>query len=351
MPKLLRSNYHSTLGVDISATSVKIVEISGREDHRFVEEYGSAQLPLNAMDGHTIKNVDAIAQCIKQILARSNFTSKFAALAVPDTLVFTKTIQINDGLTDDEIEELVIMEADKYIPYPIDEVNFDFSVLGPSLKNVALLDVLIVATRSENINRRVEALTKAGLQVNVVDVESFAVERITQLFVRDLPISEKNKIIAVIIIGSLFAHLFVLNGMKIIFTREEEFGGKQLIDAIAHHYDVTYFEALRMKEQNDMPANYEQEVLNPFVEKLLQHVKRTLQFFFTTKHYNVVDKIFLAGKIADLPNLAHLIEEKIKIATSVIHLFDYIPLSKKIKTTTMTSDEPPLIACGLALRT
>ncbi|KTD64885.1 pilus assembly protein PilM [Legionella spiritensis] len=352
MLKLFKPKNRSVIGIDISSSSVKALEISTNDNTYCIEGYGYENLPANALDGNTIKDIDAVASCIKRVLVNAHLHGKSVVLAVPDSSVISKVVQINEGLSDSEIEELIVIEADKYIPYPIDEINIDFEVLGHSPKNSAMLDVLIVASRAENVSSRVEAVSRAGLEAKIVDVESFAVERAAQLLAKDLPAQGQDKIVAVIDIGSSFTDLFVLHGMKIIFTREEEFGGKQLIEAIARQYSVSFDEAAAMKAAGRMPEDYEDAVLQPYIEMILLQIKRTLQFFFSTSHHGFVDHIILAGGVAMLPNLADLVQEKTGIPTSVANPFDKMEIAPQLDRGRMLNEGPSLmIACGLALRT
>ncbi|KTD50642.1 Tfp pilus assembly protein, ATPase PilM [Legionella quinlivanii] len=351
MLKLFKPRRQSLLGIDISSTSIKIIEISGSGQQHCVNGYASKLLPLNAVEGNTVKDIDAIAYSIKQMISSENLTSKNAVLAVPDSAVISKTIQINEGLNDSEMEEFITMEAEKYIPYPVNEVNLDFEVIGPAAKNASLLDVLIVASRSENVNSRVEAVKRAGLEVLVVDVESFAVERTAQLVTRALPAQGKDKVIAIIDIGALYSHFFVLHGMKMIFTREEEFGGKQLIDATSMHYGVSFHEAMKMNSNGSMPADYAEHILNPFREMLQVQIKRALQFFFSTSHYGFIDHILLAGGVAKLTGLAEKLEESTGIPVSIANPFEQIEIAKTVNRERLIAEAPSLIvACGLALR-
>lgn len=352
MLKLFKPKARSIIGIDISSSSVKVLEISASDDKYRIESFGNEMLPANAVEGNTIKDIDAVAASVKRAIVKAHLTTKSVVLAVPDSAVISKLVQINDGLNDAEIEEIILTEADKYIPYPIDEINIDFEVIGHSPKNAAMLDVLIVASRAENVSSRVEAISRAGLEAKIVDVESFAMERAVQLLSHDLPANGQDKIVAVIDIGSVFTHLFVLHGMKIIFTREEEFGGKQLIDSIANQYSVSREEAIAMKAEGKMPESYEPEVLHPFIEMILLQIKRTLQFFFSTSHHGFVDHIILAGGIAMLPNLANLVQAKIGIPTTIANPFTQMNLARHLSREQMSKEGPSLmIACGLAMRT
>lgn len=346
-----KSKHRSILGVDISSSSVKILELSLSGNQYRVEAYGRADMPENAMEGNAIKDVAGVAKSIKKVIEAAQFSSKSAALSVPDSSTISKVIQVNEGLNEQEIEELVVSESDKYIPYPIDEVNIDFNVIGPSTKNLAMQDVLIVASRAENVNNRVEVINLAGLEAKIIDVESYAVERAAQMLAKELPAAGDKKNIAIIDIGAAYTHLFVLHGMKNIFSREEEFGAKQLIDAIVQKYGMERSVALQALAQQTLPDDYESEVLQNFKELILLQVKRALQFFFSTSNHTFVDHIVLAGGVAKLPGLAQLVQEHINIPANLANPFLHMDLAKKVDRELLHHDSPMLlVACGLALR-
>lgn len=257
-PQLFQPKSRSILGIDITSTAVKILEISGNGTPFCVERYGREVLPVNALEGHVIKDMDAVAHCIKKLIDKLQTNCKQVVLAVPDAAIISKVVQINEGLNDEEMEELIVLEADKYIPYPIDEINLDFEVLGHSEKNPSLLDVLLVASRAQNVTNRVETVTRAGLDALVVDVESYAVERAAQQFAKELP----DKTVAIIDIGANYTHLLVLHDMKLVYSRDEKLGGTQLIQSIAEYYKMTLEQAACAKEQGQLPLDYESQVLN-----------------------------------------------------------------------------------------
>ena len=214
-----------------------------------------------------------------------------------------------------------------------------------------MIDVLIVASRAENVSSRVEVINRAGLEVKIVDVESYAVERAAQLLASELPAGGDKKNIAIIDIGAVYTHLFVLHGMKIIFSREEEFGGKQLIEAVVNRYGMERPEALLAIEQGALPEDYENEVLQPFKELIFLQVKRALQFFFSTSHYTFVDHIILAGGVAKQHGIAQLLQQQINIPTSIANPLMHMDFAKSVNRDIITRDSPMLmVACGLALR-
>lgn len=351
MLSLIKPKNKSILGVDISPASVKILQLSRHGENTCVEEYGKALLPDNAMEGTAIKNIAAVAATIKQLVASSHFSTDQVAVAVPDASAISQVIQINKGMSESDIEELVVIEADKYIPFPIDEINIDFSVLGPSSKNSAMQDILIVASRAENVNDRVEALRLAGLEARVVDVESYAVERAAHLLKPDLPAGGKNKVVAMIDIGSTYTHLLVFHNLNIIYSRDERVGGKQLLDEIVRQYGMTFKEAIHVVEKRIVLDDYQTRVLTPFYDNIFLHVKRALQFFFSTSQYHVVDHIVLAGGAARQPDIAQLLQAHVNVPTTVASPLATFSFSHNVNRDQIIQESPSLmVACGLALR-
>jgi type IV pilus assembly protein PilM len=265
--------------------------------------------------------------------------------------VITKIISMPDTLSDEEMSDQLQLEADQYIPYPMEEVNLDFEVLGPSEKQQGMVDVLLAASRSENVDIRVAALELGGLNPKIVDVEAFAMESAFLLLTNQLPDNGIGKTIAVIDIGATMTTLSVSHDFKVIYTREQVFGGKQLTEEIMRRYGLSYEEAGLAKKQGGLPDNYEPEVLQPFKEAMTQQVSRSLQFFFSSSQHNTVDHIVLAGGCAAIPGVDAMIEDKVGITTSIANPFANMSLTSRISPEGIRSDASSLmIACGLAMR-
>jgi type IV pilus assembly protein PilM len=339
------------IGLDISSTSVKLLEL-GQSGNRFrVESYAVMPLPQSAVEEKNIADVDAVGAAIKRAVSRAGTRTKNAAVAVAGSAVITKVITMPANLSDDELADQIQLEADQYIPYPREEVNLDFEVIGPSEKQEGMVDVLLAASRSENVDVRVAALELGGLNARIVDVEAFAMEAAFSLLASQLPDNGVGKTIAVIDVGATMTTLSVSHDFKVIYTREQVFGGKQLTDEIMRRYGLSYEEAGLAKKQGGLPDNYEHEVLQPFKEAMAQQVSRSLQFFFSSSQHNSVDHIVLAGGCAAIPGVDALIEDKIGITASVANPFADMSLTSRINPEAIRADASSLmIACGLAMR-
>jgi len=338
------------LGLDISSTSVKLLELSRHGDSYRVECYAVKALPPNAVVEKNITDIEAVAEVVQYLAKQVKSKVKDAAVAVAGSAVITKVIEMPSGLSDDAMETQIALEADQYIPYPLEEVAIDFEVQGVSERNPEMMDVLLAACRRENVDLRADVLTAAELLPRVVDVEAYTMERAFSLIIEQLE-EQDDQVVAVIDIGATMTTLSVLSNGRTIYTREQLFGGKQLTEEIQRRYGLSTEEAGLAKKQGGLPDDYEIEVLAPFKDAVVQQVTRSLQFFFSSSQYNDVDHIVLAGGVAAMEGLAGIIEEKLGTATTVANPFANMSVSPKVNAVALANDAPSLmIATGLAMR-
>ena len=351
LAQLLKRTTSPRLGLDISSTAVKLLELSKSGGRYRVESYAVEPLPPNSVVEKSVTDAEAVGEAIRRAVKRSGTRAKEAAVAVAGSSVITKVIPMPASLSEQELEAQIELEADQYIPYPLDEVNTDFQVLGPSEKNPDTVDVLLAASRSENVEMRVAAVEAGGLSAKVVDIEAYALENAFALLADQLPDQGIERTIAVVDVGATMTTLNVLHDLKIIYTRDQVFGGKQLTEEIMRRYGLSYEEAGMAKRQGGLPDNYLAEVLEPFKEAMAQQVSRSLQFFFSSSQYSSIDQIVLAGGSASIPGVDELIHQTIGIETIIANPFASMSLASRVKPQTLSNDAPALmIACGLALR-
>ena len=347
---LLKKKNKTLLGVDISSTSVKILELSLNNGRYQVESYASEPLPANAVVEQSIGDEEAVGIVIKKALGKARSGSKKAAIAVAGSAVITKNIEMNEGLSDDEMDYQIRIEADQYIPYPLEEVALDWEIQGPS-EIAGNVDVLLAACRLENVELRKDALEIGSLETGVVDIEAFCTERAYGLIQSQLDDGDDIETVAVVDVGATMTTLSVLHQGKTIYTREQLFGGKQLTEEIMRRYGLSEEEATRAKLDGGLPDDYESEVLDPFRDSVVQQISRSLQFFYSSSQFNDVDYIILAGGTSSIIGLDQLTQEKLGISAVVANPFVDMTLSQKVNASMLNNDAPSLmIACGLAMR-
>ena len=348
---LFTKKANTLLGIDISSTSVKLLELSRSGSRYRVESYAVEPLPANAVVEKNIAELEGVGQALSRLLTKAKTGVKSAAVAVSGSAVITKSIEMDGGLSDDELENQLKIEADQYIPYPLEEVAIDFEVQGPAARSPGRVEVLLAACRKENVEIREAALALAGLTAKIVDVEAYALERSYGLLAPQLGVGHDELTVALVDIGATMTTLSVLHNGRTIYTREQLFGGRQLTEEIQRRYGLSMEEAGLAKKQGGLPDDYDSEVLQPFKEAVVQQVSRSLQFFFAAGQFHDVDYILLAGGTASIPGLDRLIQQKIGTQTLVANPFADMALSSKVNAGALASDAPSLmIACGLALR-
>jgi type IV pilus assembly protein PilM len=340
------------VGLDISSSSVKLLELSGGEGGGFqVERYAVEPLPREAVVDGSITNLDAVAEALRRALRRFGGGVKGVAMALPASAVITKRIMLPGGLREEEMEVQVESEANQYIPFALDEVNLDFQVLGEQGGGEGDVEVLIAASRKEKVEDRVAAAEAAGLKTEVMDVESFAAQSAFELVARRLPQGGRDRIIALVDVGSTMMNVTVLRNDVQVYSREQAFGGNQLTQDVARLFGMSMEEAETAKRGNTLPDNYGSDLLRPFMDSLSLEISRALQFFFTSTQYNQVDHIVLSGGCAVIPNLADVVKGRTQIDTQVANPFAGMTLSSKVRPKTLLADAPALmVACGLAMR-
>ena len=339
------------IGIDISSTSVKVLELSQSGSGYRVEYYGVEPLAPNCITEKVISDVDAVANSIRKVIRQTGAKAKKCTLAVAGSAVITKVITMPASLSDQEMEGQIQIEADQYIPYALDEVNLDFNILGPTKGNPETVDVLLAASRSENVEMRVAAAELAGLAPVIVDVEAYAIESVYPLLVDQVPDQGVDKTVGILDIGSTMTSLNVMQNGSMIYTREQPFGGKQLTEEIMHQYGLTYEEAGLAKKEGGLPDNYITDLLEPFKLTAAQQANRFLQFFYSASQHATVDHIILAGGCVSIPGLDEKIQSELGIPVSTANPFTQVALGAKINPQALGNDAPALlIACGLALR-
>jgi type IV pilus assembly protein PilM len=348
--QLLGRNKVQLIGVDVSSSAVKILQLSGSLDNLKVERYAVEPLSVNAVVDNNIAEVDLVSAAISKAINKAGIKVKGAATAVSGSAVITKIIQMPSDLDEDELEIQLEMDATQYIPYPIDEVSLDFCVLGPVEGNEEVNNVLIASSRSENVDVYIEAFDGAGLDLKVVDVEAFAIERCFNLVRNNYEINDEE-VVALFDIGSNTMTMHAMHKRTGIYSREQSFGGKQLTEEIMQRYGLSYEEAGLAKRQGGLPESYESEVLQSFKDTLVQQVSRALQFFFSATEFGNVDRILLGGGCAAIPDIDILVEDQVGVPTEVINPVNNFRVSSKVNNEALEADAPAMMSVvGLALR-
>ncbi|MDP2818240.1 MAG: pilus assembly protein PilM [Polaromonas sp.] len=340
------------LGLDISSSSVKLVELSRDKAGNLVLDHCAIE-PLERgwiTDGN-VEKFDEVAEAVRRVVKKSGTRTKNVAMALPASAVITKKIILPGGLSEQELEIQVEAEANQYIPFSLDEVSLDFCVVGPSATSAGDVEVLIAASRKEKVNDRQGLAEAAGLKPVVVDVESYASRLATARLIENLPNKGLDTMVALFEVGALTTSMQVIKNDEVLYERDQAFGGAQLTQLIVRQYGFSPEEAESKKRSGDLPDDYGVSVLKPFVDSMAQEIGRALQFFFTSTPHNKVDHVMLAGGSSALPGLTDAVTQQTSFACMVANPFEGMTLSGNIRENKMKREAASyLTSCGLALR-
>ena len=340
------------IGLDISSSSVKLVELGQDESGAYIlERFASESFEKGWITDGQIEKFDEVADAVRRVIAKSGSKTKDVVMAMPQSSVITKKIMLPAGLRDEEPEIQVESEANQYIPFSLDEVSLDFCVIGPSQTSVGDVEVLIAASRKDRVQDRQGLAEAAGLRPVVLDIESHASRLAMSRVVGALPNEGRDALVALFEIGADTTSLKVLRDEEMLYDRDQAFGGSQLTQLISRQYGFSFEEAEQKKLAADLPDDYEQQILSPFVDSLSQEIGRALQYFFTSTPHHKVHYVMLAGGTATLPGLKDRVTELTGFASMVVNPFDNMKLGGAVRESKLRREAPSyLTACGLAMR-
>lgn len=340
------------VGLDISSSSVKLVELAQSGSGEYVlERFATESFEKGWIADGQIEKFDEVADAVRRVVSKSGTKTKRVALAMPQSAVITKKIMLPAGLRDEELELQVESEANQYIPFSLDEVSLDFCVVGPSPSSAGDVEVLIAASRKDRVQDRQGLAEAAGLRPVVLDIESHASRLAMTRIVSALPNEGRDALVALFEIGAETTSLKVLRDEELLYDRDQAFGGSQLTQMISRQYGFSFEEAEQKKLASDLPEDYESSLLVPFVDSLAQEIGRALQYFFTSTPHHKVHYVMLGGGTATLPGLKERVTELTGFASMVVNPFEGMRLGSAVRESKLRREAPAyLTACGLAMR-
>ena len=332
------------LGIDIGSTAIKLMQLEMAGGQIRVQHFALEPLEPGVVIEKNIIDRDIVIAAIKAAYEKSGATTKKVCVSIPSSMSITRLIKMGVDLNDKDIGSEIELEAERYIPYKLNEINLDYKVVGPT-DDPHLVNVMLVASKSENVYNMVNLIGDAGLTVGVVDIDCFAIGRAFELVINKLPSKGKGKVIALFDIGATLTTLNIFKDDKIIYTREQSFGSQQLVDEVQSVYGLTYAEAIQAMKYEHLPKDFNFEVLGPFKQTIVQQISRFCQFFFSSGDFSVIDYMFLTGGCSSIYGLEQIVQDKLQVKTFIADPFATI-ISPEIK----AEASRLMKCCGLALR-
>ncbi|QIH05774.1 MULTISPECIES: type IV pilus assembly protein PilM [unclassified Pseudomonas] len=345
---LFRKKSSSLLGIDINATAITVLALSRQGAGYRVEAFAREPLLPGVVQGRQIVDPESLGMALLRAWSRSGSRLRDSVVAVPGEALISKLIEVPAGLSDEELENQIALEASQYIPYALEDVALDFEVQGPVPGNSRRVQVLLVACRNEQVESLEAVLALAGLRARVVDSEPLALERGLALTIaKALPQAS----LALLDLGADISTFSVMRGQRVIYGREQLFGSRQLMEALGRHHGLTLDEALLAQRKGCLPQGCNEDVLQPFGLQVQEQVVLALQQFSASAQQQPLDLLLLAGTASALDGLARAVEQCSGVATAIADPVRNMSVSHRLDSQQLAGQAPGLLlACGLALR-
>lgn len=348
--KLFGGSGNSLLGIDISSSGVKLVQLSRRGKTYKVVGYACESLPKSAVVNGVVVEIERVSDAIARAIKKSGCYATQVALAMPNKSVIMRTVSFPVDFTDLMLEQQMEADAAQHVPFPLDEVRLDFCPTGKG-KSEDEQEILLVAAKRDLVDGRLASVEMLGLTPTVMDVESYCVQRTVGFMADQLPGAGAGLVLALVDVGAQSLSITVVCGDEVLFEREQPFNGGQLTQDIARAYALKPEDAEFKKRYGGLPEDYAVTILQPYVDSVATTIARGLQFFFTSTQYSRVDQIMLAGGGAVLPGMVDAVVGKTQMPTTMSQPTRGMALGSQVRERQLQLDAPMLtIAFGLALR-
>lgn len=347
---MLFSKKGNVVGLDIGSSSIKLLELAEMKGGYQLRNFGIAPLPPEGIVDGALMDSVTIVDSIKGLTSALRIKTKDVVTSVTGHSVIVKKINI-PVMTEDELEESIQWEAERYIPFDINDVNIDFQIIGPTEGNEELMDVVLVAAKKDIINDYLSVIVEAGFNPVIVDIDSFAIEN---MFEANYPVT-RDEVTALANIGASVTNINILKRGVSFFTRDIFTGGNSITEEIQRQLNVDFDEAEALKLGNRMDEASQkviQEVLKSALNSLGTEIAKSLDFFRSTSSQEKVDKLFLSGGCAKINGIEKVIEEQAGIPVEIANPFKEIDCSKRDLDVDYLKEMEPIMAVsvGLALR-
>lgn len=334
------------LGVDIGTTFIKAVLLAPIDQRWECRGFACELIPTQAFAERDIVECDSVANTLKKIMLKLKLKQQPTIIAVSGTSVISKVIQMPIDLDEQHLEEQIEIEADSLIPYPLDEVYWDFETLGATLNQTDKADVLLTAAHRQLVDNRITLVREAGMLPKIVDTELDALENLALAQPH-----QHNDEHVMIHIGNELMHIVVTQNNTVVYSKEHQFGLHNFMQDIALTLQLDTQAVLQELTAGTLDTQWQQQVLPIFHAQLQQHILRALQLMQNLLNNALPTSVYLCGGVAMLPNIAESLSTEMGMSFALVDPFAHITIQPDVMSEQLSTIKPLLcVATGLAMR-
>jgi len=338
------------VGLDIGSHSLKLVEIvetpkKGYVLNRFL------RIPLAkgvVVDGVPVEQQE-LAQKIKEVFKQSKCKRKGIVTSLSGHSVIVKKVAF-PTMEENKLSDLIKDEVGKYLPFDnMEEVNFDFQILGENDFNPNQMDVLLVAAKNDIVAAYTDAIKGAGLNPIIMDVDSFALETMYEENYE----FEDNEMVVLVNMGASITNLNVVRGGTSVFTRDFTLAGNSITEAVQKKLGIDFDEAERLKIEGMGGNESEQQAFNSnlvaYADPICTEIERSVDYFRSTYGGEYIKHVLLSGGCALIPGIVTDLSQRLGIEAEIVNPFRKIDYNQKTLDPETIERIGPIAAVGIGL--
>ena len=325
-------------GIDIGSYSIKVLEAVIEQDTRNITKFAINEIPPNS-SSESLRNI------LKATVGDAELTAKEVNVSLSGPNAMVRFISMPE-MGQQELKNSLRYEAEKYIPFSIDEVNIDSSILGKTKNGKGHMGVLLAAAKKELVDRRMRLIAQLGLNVSLIDVDAFAVFNAFLISEKDL---DSNSSVAILNLGHRATNIVISKGEMPYFTRDVQIGGEHIAQSVAKQTGVDETKVFKADQENTTAGL--NEAIKSGLSKLGDEIRLSFGYY-ENQHGSPVEKVYLSGGLANVKEVLEYLEHNLGIKPvqwDPLRAFTIAPTIDKAKIDAAKSSLA--VACGLVLRT
>jgi type IV pilus assembly protein PilM len=333
----LSKRAENRIGIDIGSYAIKIVELSREKDNLRIKNFAYEKVEDPG-------SKDSLMQAIKRAVDRANILNKEVNIAVAGPSVVVRFVEL-PRMSENELKAAIPFEAEKYIPFNIEEVVIDHQLLIPRLGEENKMLVLLVAAKKDLINERLSILNEAGLSVGILDVVSCANFNAFLMGRK----RKKEEITALIDIGAKETDIDIIDEDALYFTRSIQLGGSDITKVLSDALSMDLNSAENIKI-NPGKTSEVSAIINPVLNNIIDEIRLSFSYY-ENQSGKSIEKVYLAGGSSKVINFREMFNENLGIEIVPWDPTEGMELDPTIDAQLITSIKDQLgVAVGLALR-
>lgn len=332
------------VGLEVGTSALKVVELRAGNPPT-LSAMAVRPMPPGLVTEDEVTDPHGLAEEIKALFHEAGIQRRFTVTAVSNRQAITRNIHV-PRMSIAELDEAIRWEAERYIPFPIDEVVLDYFVLDnpEDVEEGGQLEVVIAAARLDEVTGQVEYLKQAGLEPHVIDVKPFALlralrgslhgEHLTKQTLSGQNFTEANEIGVVLEISASTSTITLVRGQRVLMNRNINVSGDDFTTAVQRQFGLDFDSAEDVKVEYGtatVPTEDEEDLLNfdakreqfspsrvydalrPVLVELTTEIRRSLEFFRVQSGDATISRMLVAGGGAKLRGLPEAIGDALGI--------------------------------------